>query len=90
MTAILSLVDEHRNRGQNATDDQLSERRGDPTVGLNVRLNVLPHCESHVGVPDPLAERLPVDLGIPASRRVAVPHVVQVDEGQASYGKSGV
>lgn len=44
---------------------------------------MLPHRERHVGMPVSLAERLPVDLGVPARRRVAVPHVVEVNKGQA-------
>ena len=62
-----------------AADGQRRERGSDLAVHLKVGLNVLLHDERHVRVPDPLAQGLPVDLRIAASRRVAVPHLVQVD-----------
>ena len=51
-------------------------------VGFQVGLDVLLHGERHVCVPDALAQRLPVDLGVPARGRVAVPHVMQIDRRQ--------
>jgi hypothetical protein len=62
-----------------APDYQLGERGGYLAVGLQVGLDVLLHGERDVRVADPLAQRLPVDLGIAARGCVAVAHVVQVD-----------
>ena len=39
-------------RGKRAADDQLSQRRRDPAVGLQVSLYVLLPGERHVRVPD--------------------------------------
>ena len=71
-------------RSERAADDQLRQRVRHLAVGLQVGLDVLLHRERYVSVTDPLAERLPVDLLIAASGGVAVPHVMQVDLGQAS------
>jgi hypothetical protein len=65
--------------GKRAPDDQLGERGGYLAVGLEVGLDVLLHGERDVRVAYPLAQRLPVDLGIAARGDVAVAHVVQVD-----------
>jgi hypothetical protein len=65
------------------TEGQLSERVRDLAAGLRVGLHVLLHRERHVGVPEPHAQRLPVDLRIAARRGVTVANVVQVDEREA-------
>ena len=80
MAAVLVVLSGQRNRRQQPPDDQLSERSGYLPVGLKVRLDVLTHSESDVSVIDPLAQGLPVDLGVPARCGVAVAHVVQVDQ----------
>jgi len=77
------VVTGYLDRGQRAADDQLGESVGDRAIDFQIGLDVLLHRECDIGVPDPLAESLPVDLGIPACRRVTVPHVVQVDLRQA-------
>jgi hypothetical protein len=41
------------------------------TAGFEVRLDVLLHGERDIRVADPLAERLPADLGITAIRSTA-------------------
>jgi hypothetical protein len=56
-------------------------------VCLQIGLYVLLHSERHIGVPDALAQRFPVDLRIAARRRVAVPHVMKADLGET--GRSG-
>jgi hypothetical protein len=53
---------------QRAADDQLCERVGHLAVRLKVGLNVPLHRERHVGVADALAQGLPVDLRVAASR----------------------
>ncbi len=47
----------------------------DLAVGFGVCLDVLLHGEGDVCVSDPMAQCLPVDLRIAASRGVAVPHI---------------
>jgi hypothetical protein len=51
--------------GQGPADDQLSERVRHLPVSFEVSLNVLLHLEGHVRMPDPPAQRLPVDLRVP-------------------------
>jgi hypothetical protein len=55
----------------------------DLAARLRVGLHVLLHRERHVGVPEPHAQRLPVDLRIAARRGVTVANVVQVDQREA-------
>ena len=61
------------------SDDQFCKRGGDLPVSVEVCLHVLLHGEGDIGMADPLAERLPVDLRIPAGRGIAVPHVMKID-----------
>jgi hypothetical protein len=51
-------------------------------VCFEVGLDVLLHGERHIRVADAVAQRLPVDLGVPASGGITVPDIVQVDLGQ--------
>ena len=67
---------------QRPADDQLCECVSDLPIRLQVSLHVMLHREPHVRMADALAERLPVDLRIAASRGVAVPDVVKVDLGK--------
>jgi hypothetical protein len=59
-----------------AADDQLSESRRHLAIHLQVTLDILPHGGRDIR---PATQSLLVDLGVPACRGVAVPHVVQVD-----------
>jgi hypothetical protein len=70
ITAVLGVVRLHRNRGQHPADDQFGERGRNLTVGLKVGLDVLTHRERNVGMSDPLAKGLPVDLGVSAGRGI--------------------
>jgi hypothetical protein len=54
----------------------------DRAVGLQAGLDVLLHRERHVGVAEPYAQRLPVDLGIAARGGVAVADVVRSMSGR--------
>ena len=69
-------------------NDQLSERVRHLAVRLQVGLNVLLHGERHVRVTDAPAERLPVDLRVPASGGVAVPHVGRSISGRPAAAAS--
>jgi hypothetical protein len=54
-------------RGEGTAYDQLRERVRVPATGLWDRLNVLRDGERQVRLPDAPAERLPVDLRVPAA-----------------------
>ncbi len=69
-------------RSQQAACDQFGESLRDLAAGLQVGLDVLLLGERDVCVAEPDAERLPVDLGVPARCGVAVADVVQVDQGE--------
>src|SRR6266516_1241401 len=69
---------------QRPANDQLGERSRYLAVRLQIALDVLLHCERYVGVSDPVAQRLPIDLRVASCCRVAVPHIMQVDLRQIS------
>ena len=56
---------------ERAADDQLRERVRYLSIGLQVGLNGVLHRERHVRMPNPLAERIPVDLRVPPCGGVA-------------------
>lgn len=77
MAAIPGLLGETRT-DEHPADLQLSQRCRDLTIGLKVVLHVLARRKATLACPL-LAEYLPVDLGVPARRGVAVLHVELVD-----------